>query len=206
MKHFSLFALLFLPMTVFAQLTASKAFINAPQQVFPLLDQTVRMDMVDYFESGMSTPSTNAFNGASAITSLTPDLVVLKSTDSSTAQLGLLTQSNDTVIALVTTLATPGLDSNIRFFKSDWTPLPSKFARPEIKDWLNKQGKANQGEVEAQVPFMLASYELNPSEGTLTVTNNLQAFFDPDIYSMIEPFLIKSLIYKWNGKEFKKID
>lgn len=43
-----------------AQLTASKAFADAPASVFPLLNRNARLDMIDYFNGGMSTASTNA--------------------------------------------------------------------------------------------------------------------------------------------------
>ena len=50
-----------------AQLTASKAFTSAPSDVFPLLDTNTRMDMVDYYNSGLATPSANRIDRKSVV-------------------------------------------------------------------------------------------------------------------------------------------
>lgn len=194
---------LFVAVAASAQLTASRAFITAPQSVFPLLDPATRMDMVDYRNSGLDVKSTNALSGSSVVTALSPRKISLRTTDASTSQLALLTQGKDTVIALVTTLATPGLDSSIRFFASDWKALPDKFTRPQMKDWATAEGRSHLGEIEAQVPFMLASYDIDPDAGTLVVTNNLSSFLDPAIWDMLKGWLQPSLTYAWTGNEFK---
>ena len=64
----------------FAQLTASRAFAEAPQSVFPLLDHNTRLDMIDYFNSGMTTASKNNMDGKSRITALTPNKVEISMT------------------------------------------------------------------------------------------------------------------------------
>ena len=207
MKHIfaSITLLVASAVSVSAQLTASQAFVDAPQKVFPLLDHNVRMDMVDYFNSGLETPSGNALNGQSVITELTPSSVSVKMTDSSTSQLTLLPAGNDTIIAIVSTVAAPGLDSNIRFFNRDWTPIPDGrcFSRPGWDQWLNDNGKGHRDEVMMQVPFMLASYVIDPVTGVLTVTNNLGKFLDEDVYEMVAPYLQPQLSYTWNGKKYQ---
>ncbi|MDE6263731.1 MAG: DUF3256 family protein, partial [Paramuribaculum sp.] len=86
----------------FAQLTASKAFADAPQNVFPLLDHNTKLDMIDYFNSGMATASKNAMDGKSRITAITPAKVDISMTDASTYELALLpTADGHTVVALI---------------------------------------------------------------------------------------------------------
>ena len=167
---------------VFAQLTASRAFAEAPQSVFPLLDHNTRLDMIDYFNSGMTTASKNNMDGKSRITALTPNKVEISMTDASSYELALLPTANgDSVIALITTVATPAPDSQMAIFSKDWSKNITNgiFTKPVLADWLTDEGKDDIGEVEGIVPFMLVSYSYNPDSQQLEVTNNTAKFMSP---------------------------
>ncbi len=185
-------------------LTAADAFTSAPPSVFPLLDRNTRLDMVDYFSGGLSTPSANLLQGKSAITSIEPSSLKVRMTDSSTAQVIVLAAGSDTVIGLISTVATPGLDSSVSFYDKSWKPLPADryFAKPGWKDWVTQGAKVE--DVTMHTPFMLASYEYDPATSVLTVTNNLSKFLDPDIYEIIATSLRPSLVYRWTGKKFSE--
>ena len=130
MKQILLTALFLLAtLTVTAQKTAADAFTTAPTGIFPLLDQNTRLDMVDDYNSGLAPPAANRRHGRSAITSLTPATITVKITDSSSAQIALLPAGRDTIFAVISTVATPGLDSTIKFYDSNWAPRPT--ARPD---------------------------------------------------------------------------
>lgn len=197
-------ALLAGALTSMAQLTAADAFTSAPQGIFPLLDRNTRLDMVDYYKNNMSTPSQNALEGRSAITEMTPESLTVKMTDSSAAQLMVLSGSKGQVIALINTVATPGLDSTLKFYDGEWKPLnaSSFFTKPGWDDWMTAEGKDNEAEVMMQVPFMLASYRIEPSSSVLTLTNNLSRFLDKEVYASLASLLKPSLTYSWNGKKF----
>lgn len=190
--------------TAGAQFTAAEAFTTAPAGIFPLLDKNARLDMVDYYNSGLNTPSANRLQGRSAITSLTPATLTVKITDSSSAQIALLPAGNDTIIAVVSTVATPGLDSTLKFYDRSWRQLPADkyFTAPGWKDWVTPGHDAS--EITAYTPFMLASYFIDPDTSTLTATNNIATFLDEDTYKTVAPALNPSLIYKWNGKRFSR--
>ncbi len=203
-KHLLTLALMGAALTGMAQTSAADLFTSAPQNVFPLLDQNTRLDMVDYYKNGMSTPSQNSLDGRSLITEMTPASLTVKMTDSSAMQIMELKGSKGTVVALISTVATPGLDSNIKFFDSDWKPLPTEsyFVKPGWKEWLTDSGRQNQDEVTMQVPFMLASYRIDPESGTLTLTNNLSHFLDKALYDDLSSYLRPQLVYLWNGKNY----
>lgn len=193
-------------LAVMGQSDAADLFTSAPQNVFPLLDRNTRLDMVDYFRNGMTTPSQNQLEGRSAITELSPQSVTIKMTDSSAMQLVELPTSGGTVIAVINTVAAPGLDSNIRFYDAEWNPLPTEtyFTKPGWKEWLTDSGRKNETDVTMQVPFMLASYRIDPSTSVMTLTNNLGAFLDEAVYSDISSYLNPSLTYIWTGKNFRQ--
>lgn len=203
-KHLLTLALMGAALTGMAQTSAADLFTSAPQNVFPLLDQNTRLDMVDYYKNGMSTPSQNSLDGRSLITEMTPASLTVKMTDSSAMQIVELKGPKGSVVALISTVATPGLDSNIKFFDSDWKPLSTEsyFVKPGWKEWLTDSGRQNQDEVTMQVPFMLASYRIDPESGTLTLTNNLSHFLDKALYDDLSTYLRPQLVYLWNGKNY----
>ena len=203
-KAFLIFALMIYAVSAMAQLSAADAFTSAPQGVFPLLDRNTRLDMIDYYKNGMSNPSQNALNGRSSISEMTPQTITVKMTDSSSAQLVVLPSPKGSVIALISTVATPGLDSSIKFYDESWAPLDIKgyFTKPGWNEWLTDSGRENEEEVTMQVPFMLASYHIGPSTSRLTLTNNLSRFLDKDVYESLSSYLRPSLVYTWNGKRF----
>lgn len=204
MKHLLFIFSLMCAMAASAQTTASSAFTSAPADVFPLLDKNTRLDMVDYYNSGLKTPSANRLEGRSSITSLSPESLTVKLSDSSSAQVALLTAGRDTVIAVVSTVATPGLDSTLKFYDTSWRALPvaKYFTAPTWDDWVTSGHDIS--EVTSYAPFMLASYFIDPSAGTLTMTNNLSSFLDEDMYTQIAPALYPTLTYRWTGKKFAK--
>ncbi|MBD5317224.1 MAG: DUF3256 family protein [Bacteroides sp.] len=186
-----------------AQLTASKAFAEAPKSVFPLLEPNTRLDMLDYFNAGMSTPSKNNLGGGSAITALKPEFLSINMSDASATQLFLLPAANDTVIGVIRTVSTPALDSSMNLYTSQWQPLKKgAFTAPELKDWVTDSKEIDN--VESVVPFMLVDYAYDPATATLTLTNNLKDFLSDDIYSMVSPFLVPSITYVWDGKRFNR--
>ena len=48
-------------------MTASEAFADAPASVFPSIDRMTRLDMLDYFHSGVETATANTLGGKSRI-------------------------------------------------------------------------------------------------------------------------------------------
>lgn len=104
--------------------TAADFFRQAPQSVLPLLALNSRLDMLDYYNSGMYTPVTNRVNGKSTLVELCDARVKVKLSENSSLELAVLPQKKDTVIAVIETVKCPVADSGIRFYRaSDWTEL-----------------------------------------------------------------------------------
>lgn len=187
-----------------ARITATEAFTGAPRKVMPMLDETARLDMVDYYNSGMATTTANQFNGRSRITSISPDQVSVALTDASTCDVIVLHGEQNPMLALITTVATPAPDSRMSVFTSDWSRelTGSVFTKPSLSDWLTPEGKKNQAEVEMTVPFLLVSYSYDPDTATLTLTNNAAQFLGDDVYQTVASYILPKLVYKFNGKRF----
>lgn len=190
-----------------AQLTADRAFVTAPKAVLPMLDNTTRLDMLDYHSSGMDVKSTNALRGKSAIKTLTPEAVTIEMTDVSDYMIAVLPPKNgsDTLIAVISTMATPAPDSKFTVYSSDWSRAvtPQVFVRPSLRDWLTDSGRQNASEVEDMVPFLLVSYTYDPASRILTLTNNTEQFLSPEVYSIVDDYLKPQMQYMWNGRKFE---
>lgn len=192
----------------YAQLTASDAFVSAPAAVFPLLNNSTRLDMIDYFNSGSSTTSTNALKGKSRIVSLETSKLSIDMTDASSYELVILPKKGGgSLIGLISTVATPAPDSNLGVYSDDWKSniTETVFKKPVLVDWLSAEGKKNKDEVEMLVPFLLISYDFDPKSGVLTLTNNTKQFLSEDVYSIVSPYFLPSLKYKWDGKAFSAL-
>ncbi len=190
-----------------ARITAASAFAEAPKSVLPLLDNNTRLDMVDYFNSGMSTASTNNFGGKSRVTDLSDMRLRAEMTDASTYEFDLLpASSGDTLIAVISTVATPAPDSRLSVYSSDYSDnlTSAVCSRPTLDEWLTAQGKSDRSTVEAFVPFLLISYSYDPSTQLLTLTNNTRRFLTDDVYDMVSADLLTALTYRWDGKKFVK--
>lgn len=190
-----------------ARITASEAFSKAPRKVIPMLDENARLDMIDYFNSNMSNTTGNTYGGKSRILSLSPMQLTARMTDASTCQLAVLPAGNSELIALITTVATPTLDSRMSVYSSDWSRdvTAETFTKPTLADWLTHEGKKNSDQVEMTVPFLLISYSYDPETSVLTLTNNSAQFLGEDVYDMVKPYVLPKLEYKFNGKRFVRV-
>lgn len=188
--------------------TASDFFISAPSSIIKLLPTLERMDMIDYFNSDENIGVQNRLDGNSKVISLTPEVIKVLVTPQSTLQIAVLpTAKNDTLIACIQTLEMTGKDSQLKFYSPEWKELKADkyFTAPQWKDWVTDTGKEILGEIEAQVPFMLYSIEMNESGNEITVTNQLETFLDQDQYAMLGDKLKKQIAYKWDGSRYKAV-
>ncbi len=189
-----------------AQFSATQAFASAPTKAFPLLEKNTRLDMIDYFNSGSSTASTNMLGGSSRITAITPMDMRIAMTESTTYQIAILETSSDSIIALIETIAMPALDSRISFYDRNWNKLDGKqFTAPSLRDWLNDTGKKEIEMVKTIIPFLIVSYEYDATTKTLTLTNNINDFVSVEHTEQVNSYFIPSLTYRWNGKKFSLV-
>lgn len=191
----------------FAQQHVVKAFTSAPATVFPLIDNSARLDMLDYFNSTKNLGSTNALSGRSRITEIKPGSMRIGMTSASTYQIAALPAGTDTLTAVISTVLTPAPDSKMAVYTGNWaTVLTDKvFSRPVLKDWLTPEGSKKPDEVELLVPFLLISYDFDPSTLTLTLTNNTSSFLSEEVYEIVSPYLRQQLRFVWNGKKFAAV-
>lgn len=190
-----------------ARLTARDAFFAAPASVMPLLDSMTRMDMVDYFSSGMDRKMTNILQGESNITGMSDDAITVATTGSTTMTIALLPAGKDTILGVITTYALPGGDSKIDFYDRRWKALETKryFKAPTLDDWLAVKGRAAD-DVRTLLPFVIADYTYDPASGMLTARSNVREMASIGDFDSIVPSIRPEIKYQWTGKKFKPVD
>lgn len=183
-----------------ASLTASKAFADAPREVFPLLTEMTRLDMIDYFASGARTASRNVLDGESRIEEMTPAVLKVSMSDVSDYELAILPAKGDTIIALIATVMTPVPDSRLTFYTDGWEISEKpRFTEPTLREWLLPSAKGIIDDIENAIPFVPATYRIDTASQELTITNNLKELLPEADYNLVKNHVKPSLRYKWNG-------
>lgn len=156
--------------------TASDFFSQAPDAVLPLLPQSTRLDMLDYFNFGSSKTSANHLGGQSCVTEVSDRVVSYRLSERGSGQLAVVPFGTDTLLAVVTTLSTPVPDSSIDWYKADWTQIPAPVAIPKYTDWLTPAGRADEDHAHSMAPFLLISAEFTPDASSLNLTNHASSY------------------------------
>lgn len=183
--------------------TATDFFKSAPDSAIRLLPQATRLDMVDYFNFGSTHSSSNAFNGLAMMKAVSDKTMSFQVDKDVTMQLVVLPAKNDTVIALVTTISTPALDSSIEFYDTEWKPLRRPpFAFPAYNAWLTPEGLGDKVKVEMYLPFIPVSASFDPEGNTLLLTNEAPFYLDELDYNGLKPLLVATKVYNVNAGRF----
>ncbi len=179
--------------------------VSAADDVFLLTPLVARLDMIDYFKSGMNNTVDNRAGGKSHLISLTDTILSMKYNSEITVDVVLLPGKNP-VLMTIETLPLPQHDSRIKFYDASWKPLGDKvFQAPGLDRWLTPQGRAHRKDVEQAIPFMLYTASYDAVTQTLTVKSNIESYFAVEKPAELE-YLLPSLSYKWDGRRFKPMN
>lgn len=185
--------------------TAEAMFVGAPTlspRVLPELKVGTRLDMLDYFKADIDKASENNFGGEAKVTAIDSLSLDFNLTADISCQLFVVNAGGLPVTCIVTTYPTPIPDSRLRAYDHNWREA-SVFAEPRLADWLID--KKNRKEAEQALPFVLASYRYDPATQTLTVTNEMAAYWIEAERPAALAMLHDTLRYRWDGKRFKLI-
>lgn len=179
-------------------------FVEAPPQVVPMLETNARLDMIDYFATGLSTPSANTLNGRSRITALSPDAIEVQMSRDATLQMVVVPSGSDTTIVVIETVLTPVADSSVSLYRaSDWKRLPSP-ALPGAKAFIAPdKAKEARGMELPDMTFTSCSYM--PAEGIFRFTDNTAAYYtttdSPEVLKMFRTYVDMRL----KGRKFTEV-
>lgn len=185
--------------------TAADFFVSAPDEVLPLLPQNTRLDMLDYFSSGLATPSPNATRGRARIMLNEPTKLQAELSRDSNIQIALFPAERDTVVAVIETVLTPVADSSVSFYDTSWNLLalamPSLTPLDFVPESLKKEAAG------AELPdVVFGRIDFNPETGCLTVNNTTAGYYAEQDRPEGLALMNTSIQYVLRGNRLRKVD
>lgn len=176
-------------------------FLNAPQEIFPLLTANCRADLVDYIDAEMRASVTNRLDGKSVLEELGNDYLAMASTASSRVEMKLLPCGGDTIVCVVNTVKAEVADSRIAFYDKEWNLLPADdfFTFPAIEEFF-VPGSPVVEHID-KCDIYLVSLSLSLDDITLVAEYTMPDYMFIDDAEAVKP-LMSRIVYRWNGRCF----
>ncbi|MCC8155593.1 MAG: DUF3256 family protein [Tannerellaceae bacterium] len=209
MKKYSLIITFFLLCLTIQAQEIENYFIAMPDSLIPHLENEWRKDLVDLYSSGKEARLRNMIGGYSTIEQLTPDYLLLSTSERSLIEMKLLPLVNNTyIICLITTVEGPVTDSRIAFYTTDWEPLNSSdLYTPVEGKWFITADNTPATEEQMildRLDMDLIRYSLNPENTSLTATYMTPYYLTEKERERITPYLKKDpKVYTWNKSYFR---
>lgn len=179
------------------------AILRIPESMAPMLTEYGKLDMLDYFDSGMDTPTANIVDGQMRITVLSDSAATLSLGNALRIDIYPLPAANDTLWMYIATYTMPVPDSRVIIVKANNDEVTSRvFRAPDFSRWLTPEGKKQRKLIESLVPYISTAYTYCPATGILTLKYSLPASTSSEVSERIAPLLVGNLRYQWTGKKF----
>lgn len=197
-----------MPLTGMSRVIAD-LFGTEPGAVFPLLTQTARLDMVDYYNSGKQVTIQNNLAGETRLLELDSAYLKLQASGSKVVEMHMRRVGKDTVITVIETVMTPVPDSRLSQWNSHWQRYTSDrlFLMPSIDDFIIKKmpGELRLDLQDAMIfPLVQLTFK-GENHDVIEATHGLEQFLAPSEYKRFAPYLKPSLTYRFNGLKIKRV-
>ena len=209
-RYFCIFLLsvALLPLTGTAR-TIADLFAIEPGKIFPLLTRTIRLDMVDYYNSGQQVALQNNLTGESELIELDSAYLKVKTSGSRVVEMQMRKVGKDTVITVIETVMTPVPDSRLTQWNSHWQRFTSDrlFSLPTIDDFIVKKmpGELRADLQDAMIfPLIQLTFK-GENHDTIEASHGLEQFLAPSEYKRFADYLMPSISYRYNGLKIKRV-
>lgn len=200
-RYVILFFALCLILRVSAEHRIDAYFSKIPQTVLPLLDKTARLDMLDLYNSHLTSRVENLFGGQSVLIAKTDDYINIKCTDSSSWQMKLLPMAHDTLVACISTVSGLNAYSKLTYYRgSDWHMVKRESPKPSFSLFIKSGSESLSEHLQLYIDVLRNSpLQLTLSEGEPRLTCALSITFLPlEAQTELIP-LLQSVQYKWTS-------
>ena len=176
-------------------------FLDAPDDVFPLLTRNNRADCIDYIDAGMEAPVANLLGGACHLRVLAEDFMSIEPSTVSSVQVKMLQAGGDTLLCVVNSVKAEAVDSRISFYTTGWERVSAKglYEAPEIEEFFVSTDSA--ALYADRCDIYLVRLELSQDTNTLTAEYTMPDYMNESDSALIKP-LLRRIVYRWNGKRF----
>lgn len=172
---------------------------------FETIDPSVRLDMLDYYASGMIKQMPTRLNGMAAIDSIEGGhyIKVTTSAVSETEVRMYDTKSGDKVFAVVNRVKLPATDCRLRVVQTSEKGLVTlPFTAPTVDDFLTVKDKKLRKDLLSRFDFPLVDYHFLPN-GDIEARLSTEGYLSREDSAAVAPYVGKTLTYKWDGKNLK---
>lgn len=185
--------------------TVRDFFASEPGDLLTLVPKTVRLDMLDYYDSGTIIQASNNMGNDTRLDTVTDNFLRVHTSDAKILELRLMQWKNDTIIAVLETVETPVKDSRITFYNKHWVRLKEikPFKMPTMEDFiLPTVKKDKRKEILESIAFPLIELRFDgPNFEQLTARHGLAEFLGKEEWAKLKPYFRPTLTYRiQNGK------
>lgn len=202
---------------------AAEALQLMPVSDVPLLSEMMRFEMVTYkIEADSIKKVRNVFAGQSWIEEMTPDYLKVHLSDVSSLTVKRLDapkmKGKNLIMSLYTIAGdSDTADSTLKFYSMSedkdgtmaLTALPTKrfFKLPAPSDFyvIPRDSKMREKDLNEEFPFHTVEYTIDADSGVLTGRPTIDNYLTEEQRERLQPYLVKEIKWKWNGKEFKRL-
>lgn len=202
-----------------AQPLMRDVFAAMPDSVLPMVTKNNRLDCIDFIENNMEARVRNKVDEYVVLEALTDDYARFRTSAVAVMELKLLPTNDSTSVLCVVTTAESGelgterriMDSNIRFYDTDWRSLPSEapmasvlqqrdgdaFFSVTVPDSLQAAADAARRSLASFHPVLMT---LDPADVTLTLSVQT-GYLSIEERRALQPCL-RPVTLRWNGQAF----
>ena len=174
---------------------------------FPTIDPSVRMDMLDYYASGIRKQMPSRLGDTVMIDSIAGDhYMKVTTSESSETEIQMYTDSHgDKFFGVINRVMLPATDSRISFRLTHGSgdQHVKLIAEPAVEDFLTTKDKNVINGIKTRIDFPLIDYRFLP-DGDVTARLTAGGFLSREDSAAVMPFVNSGIIFHWDGKKFKQ--
>ena len=180
-----------------------RLFLDAPDEVFPLLTRNNRADCADYLDAGMEAVVTNRLGGVARMKAMGDDYICIEPSYASSVQVKRLAAGGDTLLCVVKSVRAEATDSRVSFYNQRWENVGAEglFQAPAIEEFFVSADSA--ALYADRCDIYLVSLTLSPDDDTLTAEYTMPGYMNEEDAAAVRP-LLRRIVYLWDGKRFVK--
>lgn len=193
--------------------TASDVLVRMTGETLDILTVSQRKDMLDYYKADSVCNVMNVMEGFSHLNPpVTDGYLQVQITPVTRYTVKILPGKKGEKIAMTIYTVGDSLqapDSEIRFYDSDMQELKrDKFINPvstvDFLDLKKTSGKEKK-ELKSLIPFPTVEYTVSPDGYTMEAELTVGAFLGKEVLSQLEPYLVRTRQYRWNGDKWELV-
>jgi len=189
--------------------SVADCFKDMPAHLLPGLNPAMRLDLVDFFNSGKTARLLGLMGAEMELKIMTEDYLMLQTSAVSNVQLKLLPLKNgNQLLAVVNTVKAPTASSDLAFYSLDWQPVDT-LTKPDLaaayffnKDCLQQKSAGQDLSIEELCSMYFYEYNFQSGNNFLLVYSSLPDFLGEEAFAGYRDCFNQRLVLEWTEKGF----